>query len=356
MEIIKGKQNKPQRVVIYGPEGIGKSTIASQFPKPLFIDTEGSTTQLDVARTPKPSSWTHIKKILGEIRNDHMGFETLVIDTVDWAEIMCSESVCSEHGHTSVEEFGYGKGYTYVAEEWGRFLNFLTDIRDSGMHIVLLAHAQMRKFEQPDEAGAYDRWELKLSKKCSPLTKEWADMVLFANYKTIVIEVDKKKKAQGRKRVMYTTHHECWDAKNRHDLPEELELKFDAIGHCITAVTAPNPVPIPPIPPVSAPATPPPPAPEAEDDLQYTTPTPKPEPTNTAVPMTDPTAFPAQLWDLMKTNGVTEEEVRRAVAHKGYYPIETPITVYQHEFVDNLCAVWDSVYKLVEHQRKGVAA
>ena len=53
----------------------------------------------------------------------------------------------------------------------------------------------MRKFEQPDELGAYDRWELKLGKKTSsqisPLVKEWADMVLFANYKTYAVAVDK---------------------------------------------------------------------------------------------------------------------------------------------------------------------
>ena len=70
--------------------------------------------------------------------------------------------------------------------------------------MVLTAHAQIRKFEQPDELGAYDRWELKLGKKTSsqtsPLIKEWADMLLFANYKTFSVAVDdkgKKRKAQG---------------------------------------------------------------------------------------------------------------------------------------------------------------
>ena len=88
--------------------------------------------------------------------------------------------------------------------------------------MVLTAHAQIKKFEQPDELGAYDRWELKLEKKTAPLTKEWADMVLFANYKTMVVNVDNqgaakgKNKAQGGQRVMFTTHHPAWDAKNRY--------------------------------------------------------------------------------------------------------------------------------------------
>ena len=54
MEITRGKIQTAQKIVLYGPEGIGKTTFASRFPEPLFIDTEGSTRQLDVARLPKP--------------------------------------------------------------------------------------------------------------------------------------------------------------------------------------------------------------------------------------------------------------------------------------------------------------
>ena len=57
MEIIRGKLPGAKKVVVYGPEGIGKSTFASRFPDPLFIDTEGSTKDMDVARTETPSSW-----------------------------------------------------------------------------------------------------------------------------------------------------------------------------------------------------------------------------------------------------------------------------------------------------------
>ena len=99
-------------------------------------------------------------------------------------------------------------------------LNFLTDLSEQGINIVLLAHSHLRKFEQPDEAGAYDRWELKLGKRTAALSKEWADLVLFANYRTLVTDIDGKKKASGGERVVYTSHHPSWDAKNRHGLPE----------------------------------------------------------------------------------------------------------------------------------------
>ena len=346
MEIIRGKQNRPQRVVLYGPEGIGKSTFGSKFPKPLFIDTEGSTGQLDVSRTATPTSWQYLKQIVEHLKVDQMGFETLVVDTIDWAETLCCQDVCANHNKKGIEDFGYGKGFTFLCEEWGRFMNLLTDVRDNGMHVVLLAHAHMRKFEQPDESGAYDRWELKLSKKCSPLTKEWADMVLFANYKTVVVDVDGKKKAQGGKRVMYTTHHPCWDAKNRHDLAEELPLEFSSIGHLIGEPDLPTPTMTVSPSTSSSPSSGP--TPDAiVDDIQYSHPDPNPEPTGTAVPETDPAAFPAKLWALMEENQVTEAEIRKVVATKGkvvYYTEDIPIASYDQAFVDGvLVALWDSV-------------
>ena len=67
MEIIRGKIQKAKKVVIYGPEGIGKSTLASKFPDPVFIDTEGSTAAMDVARLPKPTSWELLLSEVQEI-------------------------------------------------------------------------------------------------------------------------------------------------------------------------------------------------------------------------------------------------------------------------------------------------
>ena len=240
MEIIKGKIKKAKKVVIYGPEGIGKSTFASRFPDPVFIDTEGSTNDMDVARLPRPTSWIMLLEELQYVEKNPGVCKTLVIDTIDWAEQLCVEHICEKHNKSGIEDFGYGNGYVYTKEEFGRFLNKLTDVIEAGVNVVLTAHAQLRKFEQPDEMGAYDRWELKLGKKTqsqtSPLVKEWADMLLFCNYKTYSIAVDdkgKKHKAQGGKRVMYTCHHPCWDAKNRYNLPEECELDYGVIAESL---------------------------------------------------------------------------------------------------------------------------
>ncbi len=243
--ISRGPEFKAKKVVIYGPEGIGKTSLASRFPNPLFIDTEGSTADYDVARFPAPTSWQMIMQEVQEVKRNPQICGTLVIDTADWAEHLCERHVCSSKQVQSIEDFGYGKGYVYLREEFGKLLNELTDVVNAGVNVVLTAHAQMRKFEQPDEMGAYDRWEMKMSKQVSPLVKEWANMILFANYKTYVIKENKdskKGKAQGGQRVMYTCHHPCWDAKNRYDLPDILPLDYEAIKSIIEPLTTQGPV------------------------------------------------------------------------------------------------------------------
>jgi hypothetical protein len=250
--------------VVYGPEGIGKTTFASRFPAPLFIDTEGSTRHIDVARFPAPSSWQMLLSEVDEVINNPGLCKTLVIDTADWAEQLCIRHVCDSKHVAGIEDIGYGKGYVYVKEEFGKLLNKLSDLRDKGVNVVVTAHAMMRKFEQPDEMGAYDRWELKLNKQTAPLLKEWPDALLFANYRTHVVEVNGTKKAQGGKRVMYASHNPSWDAKNRFGLPDMMNFTYDSIRKIIEGTDAPAPAPAPAPVPVPAPAPAPKPEKKAE--------------------------------------------------------------------------------------------
>ena len=234
MKIIKGKLDKAQKVIVYGPEGIGKSTFASMFPNPLFIDTEGSTAKLDIARTEAPNNWNVLLSQIDYVIKNPNICSTLVIDTADWAEKLATRNICSSRNKKSIGDFGYGAGYTYLEEHFQVMLNKLSQLIDRDIHVVITAHSKITKFEQPDELGAYDRWELKLEKKTAGLLKEWADMVLFANYKTKVVETDGgkgKNKAKGGQRVMYTSHTPAWDAKNRDGLVMELDFDYKQIAH-----------------------------------------------------------------------------------------------------------------------------
>ncbi len=243
LPLITGKVSKPQRVVIYGPEGIGKSTLAAAFPEPVFLDTEGGTIHLNITRFAQPQNWEEILGFVAQLGQSEHSFQTLVIDTVDWLERLLIEHICRKSHKDGIEDFGYGKGYTYLSEEFSRFLQSLEVLRTRGMHLVMVAHSTIRKFEQPDAAGAYDRYELKLSKQCAPLLKEWCDLLLFVNYFTKVTETDGRKKAVGGKeRRIYTAHCAAFDAKNRHGLDDVLPMEFAAIAHVFPATgTLPAP-------------------------------------------------------------------------------------------------------------------
>jgi hypothetical protein len=378
MEIISGKIKSAQKVVVYGPEGIGKTSFAAQFPDPVFIDTEGSTKYIDVRRTVAPSSWTMLLSQVDEIRSSPDICKTLVIDTADWAEMLCSESVCASYQKRNIEEFGYGKGYVYLAEEFGRLLNKLNDVIDLGIHVVFVAHATMRKFEQPDEWGSYDRWELKLQRKTAPLLKEWADMLLFVNYKTIPIKDNKsqKIKAQGGKRVMYTSHHSCWDAKNRHDLDEELDFSFVKIAHCFDQAALPENQ--------TSRASEITQQPKHSDQLTQDAEKPKTQlptddpdnnipffdsnekntsgttpdtPQETPPPTSRDPDGPDHLnvfYELANFHHTPIEDVMMAVEYKGYYPRGTPIENYDPDFVTGvLIAAWPQVFDIIQELKNG---
>lgn len=347
--ITTGKIPTAKKTVIYGPEGIGKSTFATHFPQPLFIDTEGSTKELDVSRLPAPTSWEMLKQEVDYVKRTRP-CKTLVIDTIDWAEAQCLAQICAKSGKSSIEEIGYGNGWTYEKEEFGRFLNMLNEVIDAGIHVVLNAHAVLRKFEQPDELGGYDRWELKLGKKTtnyiSPLIKEWADIVLFANYETISVAVDKdgkKHKGQGgKKRIMNTTHHACWDAKNRYGLPDKIPMDYEQIRFIYEGYDMPaaNPAPVLQTASVQQPS----PAPSP-----IFKPEPAPEPLPETVPQENTPELPAALADLMRASGITEAQIRVAVAKKGYFPEDMRICDYPPEFVDGvLVGAWEQIKAFIE--------
>lgn len=361
MNITKGKVAKAQKVVLYGPEGIGKSSLAAQFPNPIFIDTEGSTSNMDVSRMDKPTSWTFLLQQIEYVKQN-LPCKTVIIDTIDWAERLGIEFITSRANKESITSFGYGEGFIQLEEEFGNFLNKLSDLVEIGIHVVLTAHAKITKFEQPDEMGAYDRYELKLGNKTTAktaaLVKEWADMVLFMNYKTFSVATDdkgKKHKGQGGVRTIYTNHHPAWDAKNRHDLPDEFPMDYGQIAHIFD-----QGVPTQPSQPIKGAQNEPP----VQTEQQPTPTTVPNQPqesksaeqasnnSNSLLPELDPN-IPQSLRDLMQQHEVTEKEIQEVVSSKGYYPIDTPIVNYDASFIDGvLVGAWQQVFEMIKKTRE----
>ena len=329
LNITSGRIARPQKLVFYGSEGIGKTSLAAQCPDPLFIDTEGGTAHLDVRRTQKPQDWDELITLVREIADTPEVCKTLVIDTADWAESMCIEYICRKYSQPGIEAFGYGKGYSYLAEEFSRLLQACDQVIRSGKNVVITAHAKMRKQELPDEQGAFDRWELKLSKQTAPLLKEWPDALLFLNFKTYVIATDANThKAQGGKRVIYTSHHPCWDAKNRHNLPEEMDLSFASIAPVFEPVPSSQ---------ISLP--------KKNAVVETAASVPKGEPLQTVMPETLKT-----LKGWMEQAQISPEMIQTLVAQKGHFPAEKPIEEYPEKFVRGwLMHNWDQVVTTIQN-------
>lgn len=345
MNITKGIISKPVKVCVYGVEGIGKTTFASQFPEPLFFDLDKGSAQLDVSRVTDITSWPLLMSNIKEVYDNPSICKTLVIDTADAAERMCIDYICGKFNKKGIEDFGYGAGYTYLVEEFARFLVQLDACIGQGINVVVLAHAVLKTVTLPEEMGTYDHWELKLSSKTTnkvaPLVKEWADLLLFANYKTILIDDGTRKKAAGGKRIMYTTHTTFADAKNRFSLAEELPFDYNEIARLIPNGTAPGIKHMQ----------------EKKQEAKQKT-VKKSEPEST-VPIKKPTvqiqdtAAPAtftvnatlqKVYDLMKQENITEEQIRKAVAMKGYFPEDMPMKDYPADFIDGvLIGAWEQI-------------
>lgn len=358
-QITSGKVEKPQKVVVYGPEGIGKTTLAAQFPSPLFIDTEGGSGHLDVRRLPSPDSWQMLLDEVTWVRDYPAECGgTLVVDTADWAEALCMKQVCSKAGKSGIEDFGYGKGYTYVKEEFGKLLNLLSEVVERGLNVVVTAHATIVKFEQPDEAGAYDRWEMKLSRKqVAPLLKEWADTVLFANFKTIVIaesgkdgKVTKARATGGKNRVLYCTHSATWDAKNRWGLPDEVPMEWAQIAPFVPAPSLGAGAPQAPEPEVPFSEVPTGAELEAEAAVAQTM--------SAAAQVAPAPQMPdgggwmghlVPLMQLMAADGISEDQVCEAVWRKGYATRDQRLTAYPEEIVNWVVSVWPAMREFIRN-------
>lgn len=315
LNIVTGVEKTPLKICIYGAEGVGKSSLASNMPNPLFIDTEGGTSRLNVRRIKCSESWETLLSIVKEVIADPSVCKTLVIDTADWAESLCTDYICVKYRKANIEDFGFGKGYTYLSEEYGEFLKLLSKLVEIGINPVVIAHGKPRKYELPEEQGQFDRWEMKLSKQVAPLLKEWCDMLLFCNYKTFVVTTENNKhKAQGGKRVMYTTHNPCWDAKNRFNLPEEVDLSFASIAHLFEGVK----------------------------EVKNVEKTAKVE-ENTVV---------LKLNTLLTESGVTAEDLQKVVAAKGHYEISVPITDYSEDFITRwIIPNWKKIVEIINKNK-----
>jgi hypothetical protein len=235
LNVIRGRRRVAVRAVVYGTEGVGKSTLAASFPDAVILDTEDGTNHLDVARIPC-ADWATLKAAVSQLGLEKHQFKTVVIDTADWAERSLVEDTLKKEGKRSIEDFGFGKGWVLVGERFSELLHGCDRLIGLGINVVFVAHSIVKRTTPPDQTDGWDRYELKCSKQVSALLREWCDLLLFATFETrLVAGKDGRTRATGGKnRVMFAERSAAFDAKNRFGLPEKIPMSIDALAAVFT--------------------------------------------------------------------------------------------------------------------------
>jgi hypothetical protein len=114
-------------LVVYGTEGIGKSTFAAGAPRPVFIQTEDGLDEITCDKFQLATTYDEVLTALAELRAEQHDYETVVIDSLDWLERLVWDRVCQDSGVTSIEKAdgGFAKGYTHALTYWREVLGQL---------------------------------------------------------------------------------------------------------------------------------------------------------------------------------------------------------------------------------------
>ena len=231
--IQKKAKAKPSIVIIYGPSGLGKTTLAVGSKNPIVLQTEEGlgilTNNRDIPHFPLSKDYdTFYGYLKALVDADELEYNTLVIDSLDWLEPLIHQKTCEAHKQPSIESFGYGRGYNEALKYFREVLDLVNRLRnEKKMRVVMIAHNQIKAFHDPS-TESYDRHELKLHKAASALVLEASDMCLFLNYKKGTVKVQGNKgltsKTVQSGRVLVTTESPACVAKNRYGLPEEIQV------------------------------------------------------------------------------------------------------------------------------------
>lgn len=232
----KVRATQPPRLLIYGPEKMGKTTLAAEFPAPVFLQTErGESGSLELDALA-PEGDTHLTKYedvieaIGALASEEHKFQSVVIDSVSALQKLIWDKVCRDSNVSSIElaAGGYGKGYIAADNLWLEVLDGLNYLRNArGMAVILIGHAEISRFDDP-ETQSYSRYEIDLHKRAEALLKREVDAILLVK-KEVTIKTEGAKPGQGRARAdggdtrwIYTQSKPAYTAGNRYDMPERI--------------------------------------------------------------------------------------------------------------------------------------
>lgn len=226
------KRNDPPVVLLYGVDGIGKTSLAAEFPDPIYLATEGERPPSDVElATPGTiESFDDLLNVFGELLTEDHDRRTVIIDSLDGLEPLVWRATCARLGLNSIEEAGFGKGYVEADTEWNEYLSAVSALAQAGMYVVQLAHPEIVRFDSPT-TDPYNRYTIKLHKRSNALVREKADVVAFMNYRISIKEKEVARQTKvahaegGKERQIHLNEGAGFNAKNRYSMPDTISYR-----------------------------------------------------------------------------------------------------------------------------------
>lgn len=244
--ISSGKRQAALRLYLYGPHGIGKNTFSACAPNPIFIQTEDGMGILETPAFPLATTSAQVHEAISTLYYEPHDYKTVVLDSADWLDNLIAAEIRANHDS---KDLAYGKDTMLIAEQWRQFLEGFNALRSKGISVIFLGHCEIKRYDPPDQ-DSYERYQPKMTARASSLIQEWADVVLFANWKTFVKKevvgnasaktpTTKSKPMATAERVLYTGEKPAHLAKNRYGLPPELPLNWNVFESALNQAINP---------------------------------------------------------------------------------------------------------------------
>ena len=226
------KRSDPPVILLYGVDGVGKTSLAAEFPDPIYLATEGERPPSDVEMaTPGTiTSLDDIFNVFEELLTTEHEFKTVIIDSLDGLEPLVWRATCARLGLNSIEEAGFGKGYVEADTEWNDFLGAVSALSQRGICVVMLAHPEIIRFDSPI-TDPYSRYQPKLHKRANALVREKSDIVAFMNYRVSIKEKEVARQTKvahaegGKERQVHLNEGAGFNAKNRFSMPDAISYR-----------------------------------------------------------------------------------------------------------------------------------
>jgi AAA domain len=242
------QSTNPPVCIFYGVDKVGKTSLAAQFPDPVYLNTNGERPPNDVelATFGEIETLDDVFDSIQALLTEPHDRKTLIVDSLDGLEPIMWAATCKRIGVSTIEEAGYGKGYVEADVEWNEYLQAVGALAAAGIAVVQLAHPEIIRFDSPT-TDPYSRYTIKLHKRAAALVREKADIIGFLNYRVTLKEKEvapKKSVAHaesGGDRNIHLEERAGFIAGNRYSMPPSVPFKkgagYSAISQYFPAPT-----------------------------------------------------------------------------------------------------------------------